>query len=421
MKDQIKNQFEKQNESSKISILHTPEQTDIVESLYDSYILNNYKRGFENLILDYRYVDDFIEDLKKEFPKANIKPFKVTRDFFYYIEDEEFFINLTYSKKKFYTDIYVKNLNVLDKLYNQIFKKYEKPYTAEAEIKLTKYALGPQGLSTSVTNYTLKDYKDINEKFYPYIDIDLFMNEFIAGKENILILCGAPGTGKTKFASLVFKKLLENPDFIEYFENQDDEEITSKMLNQMLSEVVEGEKPLVYYASSAKNTQLVATDDFWNRVRGQDLVILDDLDFLLSSRDESREDTIKNQFISNLLSFSDGIEKINTKIIITTNQPFESIDEALLRKGRLFSILEFRPLTYEEALEVWKSENLDEKEFEKIYENISDKEGMVKHSDLGEVIQNLKRNKKYISKKAFILDDSIDVLRKAKKRRAGLI
>jgi len=286
----------------------------------------------------------------------------------------------------------------------------------EAQINYSEINLTTQGISNARKTITLNDLKDINEKYYPYINIELFMDEFIYGDENILILCGEPGTGKSKFASLIMKKLLEDPSFINYFDSKDD----SSVLHQ-LDELLEEEK--IYYVASTKNIDLLAKDEFWSKMKNQDVIIFDDLDFLLSSRKENREDVIKNQFLSNLLSFSDGIEKSKTKIIITTNQPFDTLDEALLREGRLFAILEFRGLNYKEAKDIWISEGLDSNQFDEndeIQENFENEE-LIKHSKLGSIIQNLKRNKKLIKKKDFILDESIDALRKAQKRRAGLI
>ena len=78
---------------------------------------------------------------------------------------------------------------------------------------------------------------------------------------------------------------------------------------------------------------------------------------MLTRRDAetySFDERNRNRFLSNLLSFTDGIQKNYTKFIFTTNQSFDDIDSAVLRKGRLFDVLELRELTNEEALEVWK-------------------------------------------------------------------
>ncbi len=390
-----------------INLTHVPEQTELAETLYDKRILSEYNFSFEYLFIKPDTVHNFINDLLNIYPDVKIKKYKFTKVLTYYIFHDEFFINLSLNHRNINVSLYSKDIDTLDKLY-KLYLKYEDKNDKEAYIKLTSYSMTPQGIIGNQKILKNKFFDNINEKFYPFLDIDLFMREFIYGKENILILCGAPGTGKSKFANLIMKKLIENPEFNEYFTEDNID------LKNLISEL---EEEIVYFVASAKDVNMITTDQFWNKVKNQDLVILDDLDFLLSSRKENREDVAKNQFLSHLLSFTDGIEDNKTKIIITTNQPFESIDEALLRKGRLFGILEFRPLDYEEAFEVWIDEGLDEEQFEKIFK---DKE-KITHAELGEAIQNTKRNKKYISKKEYILDSKIDALRKAEKRRAGLI
>jgi len=398
--------FPQTSVNTNINLTHVPEQTELAETLYDKKIISEFNHAFEYLYIKSDKIFDFLKDIEKFYDNIKIKKFKIAKMIVYYIYHENFFINLSANNRGVNCSFYTKTVDLLDELY-KIYQKYEDKNVEEASIKLTAYSMTPQGMTGNQRILKYDFFKDINENYYPFLDINLFMDEFIYGNENILILCGAPGTGKSKFANLVMKKLIENPEYQEYFE----ENYTNK-IKDIFNEFIDK----TYYVASAKDVNLITTDQFWNKVKNQDLVILDDLDFLLSSRKENREDVAKNQFLSHLLSFTDGIEDNKTKIIITTNQPFESIDEALLRRGRLFAILEFRPLTYEEALDVWKSEGLDEKEFNKLFDDDE-----ILQADLGEVIQNFKRNSKYISKKDFILDDSIDALRKAKKRRAGLI
>jgi DNA replication protein DnaC len=395
------------------NVHHTPGNIEIAETMFDRNILEKYNCAFEFFTINNEY-EKFIEEIFKNFKNIKFHKFKVTKTIMYYIYNDEFFISLNISKKSNDINMYTKDYSVLEKIYN-LYKKYEK-INDEAQINYSEINLTPQGISSARKTITINDLKDINEKYYPYINIELFMDEFIYGDENILILCGEPGTGKSKFASLIMKKLLEDPSYINHFDSEDDPSV----LHQ-LDEILEQEK--IYYIASTKNIDLLAKDEFWSKMKNQDVIIFDDLDFLLSSRKENREDVIKNQFLSNLLSFSDGIEKSKTKIIITTNQPFDTLDEALLREGRLFAILEFRGLNYDEAKDIWISEGLDADQFDKNDEiqEIFDHGELIKHSKLGSIIQNLKRNKKLIKKKDFILDESIDALRKAQKRRAGLI
>jgi len=72
-----------------------------------------------------------------------------------------------------------------------------------------------------------------------------------------------------------------------------------------------------------KNEKILSTDEFWNNLSSQNyqLVILDDLDYALLPRTQAvstGEDVDKNAFISQLLSFTDGIFENgnNTKFIM---------------------------------------------------------------------------------------------------------
>ena len=96
------------------------------------------------------------------------------------------------------------------------------------------------------------------------------------------------------------------------------------------------------------------------------------------------DDAKKNAFLNQLLSFTDGVQKNKTKFIITTNQHFDDVDTALLRKGRLFDILEFRKLTNSEALKIWLEQELKEEEFNKLFTDD------VLQSDLGSEISKRK-------------------------------
>ena len=409
-------------------IIHRSGESDIFDTLYDKFIIENYNCTVDYHQIEPKKISEFIKNLQENNFKFKIYKFFQYNTLSLYIQSDDFLIIIVKESKKTPIYIYANNLEILEKLYN-IFKPFEYKNTPELKIKWTDIIMTARGPSATTKVLEYDDFKNINELYYPFLDINLFMREFIYGDENILILCGEPGTGKSKFASLIIKKLLQNEKYFEYFSNQskknhskNNNELDLIDLEDFIDDMYISNFEIknhnnYYHVLSTKNIDIVSSDEFWDKAKNNDLVILDDLDFLLSSRNENREDVQKNQFLSNLLSFTDGIQKNKTKIIITTNQPFDTIDNALLRKGRLFAILEFRPLSKKEALKIWESENLDKKNFNKIFKD-KDK---IKHDELGHEIQKFKRNKKLLRKKDFILDESIDALRKAQPRKAGLI
>ena len=76
------------------------------------------------------------------------------------------------------------------------------------------------------------------------------------------------------------------------------------------------------------------------------MLIVEDADVLLTDRERDR-----NSIMSKFLNVSDGIVKMDSKkMIFTTNiTQLNSVDDALLRKGRCYAAVEFRRLTVREA------------------------------------------------------------------------
>lgn len=72
------------------------------------------------------------------------------------------------------------------------------------------------------------------------------------------------------------------------------------------------------------------------------VLVIEDAEELILSRDNHH-----NSKLSFLLNLTDGLlgESLGIQIIATFNTDLKNIDKALLRKGRLTSIYEFKPLT----------------------------------------------------------------------------
>lgn len=74
--------------------------------------------------------------------------------------------------------------------------------------------------------------------------------------------------------------------------------------------------------------------------------VIEDAEELLTSRD-----TNQNSSISMLLNLTDGLlgETLGIQVIATFNTDLHNIDKALLRKGRLIALYEFKPLAIEKS------------------------------------------------------------------------
>jgi hypothetical protein len=163
------------------------------------------------------------------------------------------------------------------------------------------------------------------KEIYPNVNtpsLQEYYNKFLESRSNVLILLGCPGTGKTSFIKDLLVKT-ENSAMVTY----DDSVIYSDKL----------------FIKFIKNTS-------------PDILVLEDCDTLISSRDSG------NKLMQKFLNLSDGLVSTkHKKLIFSTNlTSISKIDPALLRKGRCFDVLEFRPLNLEEANKVCKISNIPE-------------------------------------------------------------
>jgi molybdopterin-guanine dinucleotide biosynthesis protein len=148
---------------------------------------------------------------------------------------------------------------------------------------------------------------------YPWMreSVKEFTARYIASKASILILLGPPGTGKTS----------------------------------LIKEIIQAAK------TSAKvtyDTKLLFTDSFFANFMTDtdtDILVLEDADTIMGAREDG------NTMMHKFLNASDGLISLeNKKIIFTTNLPsVNSIDHALLRKGRCFEVVVTRSMSFEEA------------------------------------------------------------------------
>lgn len=184
----------------------------------------------------------------------------------------------------------------------------------------------PNGISEtrrSIRKSTTPKAKDIH---YPFLKDDLtdYFDKFLASDSSILLLIGPAGTGKSTFTrSLILHtqqpaSLVYDPDTI----------MASSTLDH-------------FYSSTHR------------------ILAVEDADAFLGKREEG------NQHLAGYLNYADGIIKDPAKkLVISTNLGSTSkIDSALIRKGRCYDILTFRPLTQTEIDIVREAAGLEPKLF----------------------------------------------------------
>lgn len=365
-----------------------------------NYISKDMKVGAEGLTLNTESYKAIKKKLSKtfkmfSFEKSNFMTNEV-------MEGEEAYIVSLVSKNKdsVTVNIYAKDNQLLEKYYN-IFRKGNINDTVYASFK-NMYATNTGIDYTDSVKY-LKDFQYLDNDYYPYLDVNEMFEQFLISDSNILFLYGEPGTGKTKLADSYIKFLMEKADT---------KDVKKELLDKF---VFNDEYDNFVSVMTVKNEDLLAGDALWNELitNSYSLVFLDDLDYLLPRTNEvnSGKDVQNNKFISQFLSFTEGINKNNdkTKFIITTNRNAKEIDEALLRKGRCFEILNLRALKADEALSIWTKYNLNKSTFKEVFGN----KRKIVQCDLADEIKKHINQEKYGHKfKPYLKEEGISHINK---------
>ena len=134
-------------------------------------------------------------------------------------------------------------------------------------------------------------------------------------KSGLILLHGAPGTGKTSYIKHVISKFHEKSFIF----------IQNEFVQDLL-------KPdFISFLLRNRNS----------------ILIIEDAEKVISTRENLSE----NSVVSTILQLTDGLfsDYLNIKIICTFNTNIERVDKALLRKGRLIANYEFRPLSVEKS------------------------------------------------------------------------
>lgn len=158
-----------------------------------------------------------------------------------------------------------------------------------------------------------KDFEVPEPCFYPYLDEDYtdILDNFMESKNNLLVLLGVPGTGKS---SMLRQLVVRNPDKTAY------QFIGDKVINHP------------------------AFDGAIASLNKDSIVIMEDADNITRSREDG------NSTMAMLLNEINGICSKGIKFVISVNlAELKDMEEALLRNGRLFKALKFRKLTKDEA------------------------------------------------------------------------
>lgn len=195
---------------------------------------------------------------------------------------------------------------------------------SENAIPFISWVIKTQG-GLNFQNFSISENKIIKDCYYPCLKntVNDFYEKYESSDSPILIILGPPGTGKTSFIrNYIYKH---------------------------------NKKCMVSY-----DNKLLTSDDFFLFFLQSEhnLLLLEDHDTFLQDREDTVS-TLENSIMNKFLSLSEGIIDIsNKKIIFTANIDKDRIDPALIRPGRCYDVLEFRPYTMVEAAQVVKDAEL---------------------------------------------------------------
>ena len=185
----------------------------------------------------------------------------------------------------------------------------------EKQKNLTVCTCGNYGIKKSKIEVKPFDC-DIEKNYNSDLPYDTLTELVNSEEEELILLHGEPGTGKTS----IIKKLIHDNPTVEFaiFDYNLLTDISDSKLFDFLSE------------------------------HKQHVFIIEDCEKLFTDRNSG------NKFLSSMLNLTDGIvgEAFGIKFLCTFNCPKSKIDPAVLREGRLSLIYEFKKLTLDKTKEL---------------------------------------------------------------------
>lgn len=308
---------------------HVTESSVVLDSLQSQFnyeFLKHYKdTGTPLYVKDslspvsFEYIQNLIDDLGNVIYKSSLIEVFDSTKYQYFLfsfskEDgtEKYFLNTFVGSQK-YHDLLCEEIHKSSNLHNTRYIKWVQNIDSYGEMV---YSTVPVQIP-----------KPSFPSFYPglkNLSLEEYIKAYIQSSANILLIIGEPGTGK------------------------------SELLRRIIYEA--GVDVLLTY-----NDELSKMDELFSHfyTAKEKFMIIEDADVYISSRNKDGNKTMKT-----LLNISDGLTARNDKkIIFTTNLPnLNHVDEALLRPGRCFDVLNIGKLTKEQAIAVATDIGLDTNE-----------------------------------------------------------
>lgn len=161
-----------------------------------------------------------------------------------------------------------------------------------------------------------------NEDFLP-IHTKIF-EAIHSNKSGLILLHGVPGTGKTTY----IKGLISNNKEANFIFIQND------FINSLL------DPEFISFLLKQRNS----------------ILVVEDAEKVITSREQMKNESV----VSTLLQLTDGLfsDYLNIKVICSFNTHLSKIDKALMRKGRMIAMYEFKPLSLDKTNKLLKNQGV---------------------------------------------------------------
>lgn len=324
-KDQLLEQLKIINWNSRSFIYHKADSTlDIPEDRFTKFFgyINKHsftisKNDFKNLKETFEYFED------KKYRLTKNDTFLVYKKYHNNIEwispDKKILVSYIFdnyigrSKTTVFFNNNPDNEAIITELVTDLFDKlFELPVEEKKDNKFFMVAQNQSGLYNLDVEFKEIPIKDGRFDLYygskfPYEHLKKFMTD---ETENLLLLHGDPGTGKSNF----IKHLILN-----------------------------SARPVLYIPPTMLSVLSTPSFISYTMQNKGSIIVIEDSEEVISKN--------RNSATNNLLGLTDGFLKdvLDLKIICTFNCGINDIDEALLRKGRLYFEYKFDKLEVSEA------------------------------------------------------------------------